>query len=79
MARHRTTVVNVAQAKARLSELLRRVSAGEEIVIARDHRPVARLTAVAPATARRPGSGRGIFTAAPDFDATPADFAEYLK
>lgn len=36
-------VVKVGEAKTRLSELLARVEAGEEIVIARGDRPVARL------------------------------------
>ena len=37
--------VNVQEAKTRLSELLARVEAGEEVVIARAGRPVAHLTA----------------------------------
>jgi prevent-host-death family protein len=40
--------VNVHEAKSRLSELLVRVEAGEEIVIARAGKPVAQLTAVTP-------------------------------
>lgn len=47
-----TLVVNVQEAKTRLSELLARVERGEEIVIARAGQPVAQLTAVAPAPAR---------------------------
>lgn len=43
-----STVVNVQEAKTRLSEVLRRVEAGEEIVIARAGRPIARIQAVAP-------------------------------
>lgn len=38
--------INVQQAKTHLSELLARVERGEEIVIARAGRPVARLTPV---------------------------------
>ncbi len=38
--------VNLAHAKARLSELLDRVEAGEEVVITRHGRPVAQLTSV---------------------------------
>jgi prevent-host-death family protein len=79
MSAHRVTVMNVAEAKARFSELLRRASGGEEIVIARDHRPVARLTAMPPAATRRPGSGRGLFKMSPDFDAPLPDFDEYMK
>ncbi len=40
--------VNLAQAKAHLSELLNKVEAGEEVVITRRGRPVAHLSAVAP-------------------------------
>ncbi len=39
--------VNLAQAKARLSELLDKVENGEAIVITRRGRPVANLSAVA--------------------------------
>lgn len=35
--------INVAEAKAKLSELLARVEAGEEITIARAGKPIARL------------------------------------
>jgi prevent-host-death family protein len=72
-------VVNVADAKARLPELLRRAAAGEEIVIARANRPVAKLVPLPPAQPRRPGTGRGLFRMAPDFDDTPEDFEPYLR
>ncbi len=39
--------VNLAQAKAHLSELLDKVEAGEEIVVTRHGRPVARILAAA--------------------------------
>jgi prevent-host-death family protein len=38
-----TNLVNIADAKARLSELLERTAAGEEIVIAKAGKPLARL------------------------------------
>lgn len=38
-----TIQVNVADAKARFAELMRRAEEGEEIVIARDNEPVLRL------------------------------------
>jgi prevent-host-death family protein len=79
MGRHHVTVVNVAEAKARFAEFVRRAGSGEEIIIARDHKPVARLTAVPPPARRHPGSGRGLFKMAPDFDAPLEDFAEYEK
>ncbi|REJ08534.1 type II toxin-antitoxin system prevent-host-death family antitoxin [Microbacterium bovistercoris] len=40
--------VNVQEAKTRLSELLRRVEAGDEIVIARAGKPIARIQASSP-------------------------------
>jgi prevent-host-death family protein len=36
--------VNIGEAKARLSELVIRAEAGEDIIIARDNSPVARLS-----------------------------------
>lgn len=41
-----TLVLNVQEAKTRLSELLARVESGESVVIARAGRPVAHLSAV---------------------------------
>ena len=38
--------INLTQAKARLSELLDKVQAGQEIIITRHGRPVARLSPV---------------------------------
>ena len=43
-----SVILNVQEAKTRLSELLHRVEAGEEIIIARAGRPVASLQPVAP-------------------------------
>lgn len=40
--------VTIQNAKTQLSRLLKRVEAGEEIVIARGHVPVARLVPIAP-------------------------------
>ncbi len=40
------TVVNVHQAKTQLSRLLAQVESGEEVVIARNGKPVARLMCV---------------------------------
>jgi prevent-host-death family protein len=67
--------VNVYEAKTHLSQLLDRAAAGEEIVIARAGRPVARLVALAePTTPRRiPGGWVGKVRIAPDFDELPAE------
>lgn len=67
--------VNVQDAKTRLSSLLVQVEQGEEIVIARDGTPVARLTPVGPPTPRQVGFVAG---RVPDefFDPLPGDELE---
>ena len=69
---------NVADAKSRFSELLQKAMVGEEVIIARDNKPIVRLVPlVTPGTTRRPGSAKGQVWMAPDFDATPSDFEDY--
>ncbi len=63
------TTVGVHEAKTHLSRLLRRVSAGEEIVIARGGEPIARLIPVGPPVHRVLGQDRGRFEVPDDFDA----------
>jgi prevent-host-death family protein len=75
----KSRVVNVHEAKTHLSRLLERVAAGEEVVIARSGKPVARLTRFRPAATRVLGDDRGRVEVADDFDAplpddTLADF-----
>jgi prevent-host-death family protein len=62
--------VNVHEAKTHLSRLLSRVAAGEEIVIAKAGKPVARLVPYEKVKARRqPGVDQGRIWIAEDFDA----------
>jgi prevent-host-death family protein len=67
--------VNIYEAKTRLSQLVDRAAKGEEIIIARSGRPVARLVAWQPsAPKRKPGRMRGRVRVARNFDAPlPAD------
>ena len=62
--------VNVHEAKTHLSRLLGRVERGEEIIISRAGRPVARLLPFEP-TQPQPvfGADRGAFVVPEDFDA----------
>ena len=53
------TVVNVHEAKTRLSRLLAQVEAGEEVVIARRGEPVARLVRCKPRGKRQFGAMEG--------------------
>lgn len=71
--------VNIAEAKARLSELVERAASGEEILIARDHKPLAKLVPARGRTRRAPGSAKGQVRMAPDFGDTPVDFRDYTK
>lgn len=61
--------VSVYDAKTHLSRLLDAVEAGEEVVITRAGRPVARLVAVVSRPKRRFGTMPGVATVAADFDA----------
>jgi prevent-host-death family protein len=69
--------VNVLEAKTQLSRLLAAAEAGEDVVIARDGKPVARLVPVEePAVRRVPGTWRGRVRMSDDFDAPlPGDIA----
>ncbi|MDP2310856.1 MAG: type II toxin-antitoxin system prevent-host-death family antitoxin [Pseudomonadota bacterium] len=61
--------VSVYDAKTHLSRLLDAVEAGEEVVITRNGKPVARLVPTAPpAPRRRFGTLPDFATARPDFD-----------
>ena len=62
-------IFNVTNARARFSNLLDRVAAGEDIVITRSGRPVARLVPYESVSARRTfGSDRGRFRVPEDFN-----------
>ena len=61
------TTVGVGEAKTHLSRLLRRVEDGEEVVIERDGRPVARLVRIEHPR-REFGQFAGEFSVPDDFD-----------
>ncbi len=60
-------VVNIHHAKTQLSRLLERVEAGEEIIIARNGTPVAKLVPMA-LQPRQPGHLKGKVKISPQFD-----------
>jgi prevent-host-death family protein len=67
-------IVNVHEAKTHLSRLLERVAAGEEVIIGKAGRPVARLVPyVGAAEPRTPGRWRNRVRIADDFDVTPEE------
>ncbi len=76
-----TTTVNVHEAKTHLSKLLARVRVGEEVIIAKAGKPIARLVPVEARPERRvAGSAAGKVAIMPDFDAPlPDDMLEALE
>jgi prevent-host-death family protein len=73
-------LVSVHEAKTHLSRPLERVAAGDEVIISKSGKPVARLIAI---TTLQPkvvlGSDRGKVLIAPDFDDIPEDLLPYAK
>lgn len=68
------TRVNMHEAKTHLSRLVERVEGGEEIVVSRAGKPVARIVSVRPTTgSRTPGALRGRIRIGDDFDAPLPD------
>ena len=61
--------VNISEAKRQLSRLVERASRGEDIIIARNGTPVARLTTLAEKKAVRFGVLAGKVRVSEDFDA----------
>ena len=72
-----TKTFNVAEAKARLSEILDEAVDGTEVVIARRGVPLVRLVPVVAKTARRFGTAKGLIQMADDFDEPLEEFEEY--
>jgi prevent-host-death family protein len=72
--------VNVHEAKTHLSQLLVRVAQGEEIVIARAGKPVARLVPIEPKSRRILGQDKGLFEVPEDFNAPlPDELRAYFE
>ena len=73
-------IVNVYEAKTHLSRLLEQAAAGEEIVIAKAGKPLARLIAYQEEDRpREPGYWRGRVHIADDFDELPESIAAAFK
>lgn len=73
--------INIHRAKTQLSRLIERVNAGEEIVIAKAGRPVARLVPAGASVApRTPGLMKGRIRVGKDFDAPlPGDLLDAFE
>ena len=72
--------IPLEQAEGHLAEIIGRLTPDEEIVLTRDDKPIATIKAAPPPReAPRLGTLKGsILYIAPDFDAIPEGFEEYL-
>ena len=77
------STVSIEVAQTQLANLIEQLHPGQEIVITRDQKPVARLIAADQPDAKAPrklGTLRGtVRYIAPDFDAPLDDFKEYME
>lgn len=74
--------ISIQQAQSDLPTLIDQLSQGQEVVITRNGRPVAKLVGQAPhpSQPRRPGWGKAVITEiAENFDAPLDDFKEYME
>jgi prevent-host-death family protein len=71
-------VVNMHEAKTRLSELVRLVESGEKVVLARNGTPVAELVPAAPLEKRVGGIWKGKAWISPDFDAPMPELEDLI-
>jgi antitoxin (DNA-binding transcriptional repressor) of toxin-antitoxin stability system len=72
--------VSAEEAKKRLSDLIAAAIRGEAVYIKDNGRRIVQLTPVgAPRRDRQPGSAKGLFAIADDFDAPLEDFREYTE
>jgi antitoxin (DNA-binding transcriptional repressor) of toxin-antitoxin stability system len=77
-----SSVYSIGEAKTQLSKLVRQAEQGEEVILRRGPRAVARVVALETGeretVKRRPGSMRGRVAVPEDFDQWPDDVAEEL-
>lgn len=74
--------ISVADAKAKFSELIERVEAGEEIVVTRDGKAVAKIAPTEePMSSRQSilGAMKGKIRIADDFDELGPEWDEYVR
>lgn len=71
--------VNIHEAKTQFSKLLERVSFGEEIVIARAGKPIAKLVPLKKRQLRKPGGAEDIIVPDSFFDDMPAEFLKHFE
>jgi len=71
-------IVNIYEAKTHLSRLIQAVLDGDEVIIARANKPVARLVRIGTERPRREiGFARHLVSVGDDFDDPLEEFEEY--
>jgi prevent-host-death family protein len=70
-------ITNISEAKAQLSALIEKAMAGQEVIIGKAGKPVAKLVRYERSEKpRQPGALRGKIKIADNFDELPRDIAE---
>ena len=72
---------SIGEAKTQLSRLVHQAEAGEDVIVRRGQKPVARIVAIPksePVARRKPGAMRGRIKMREDFDEWPPDIARAL-
>lgn len=70
-------ITNISEAKAQLSALVEKVMAGQEVIIGKAGKPVAKLVRYEQSEKpRQPGALKGKIKIADDFDELPSDIAD---
>jgi len=71
--------VNIHEAKTHLSRLIQEVMNGEDVIIAKDNKPVVKLVSLnSQKPQRQLGTAKGKIIMADDFDAPLDDFTPYM-
>ena len=71
--------VNIHEAKTHFSKLIKEVMSGNEIIIAKGNKPIAKLISIEENIPKRKlGTAKGKFKISPDFDLPLNDFKDYM-
>ena len=72
------TTITIQEAQATLTDLIHRLSAGDEVLITEDDQPVAKLVSTPPREAPQFGTLAGTVLSMDRFDDPMEEFAEYM-
>ncbi len=74
------STVSIQEAQAQLTDIIHRLTPGDEVVITENNQPVAKLVSEKPVVRQRPQPGlcKGMITIVADDDDHLKDFAEYM-